>query len=229
MSITAPVDAAKPTPKTGNEIFFQKHESFLARAQAEPIDLLFLGDSITADWAQAPHIWDHYFGPYQAANFGIGGDQTQHIIWRITQGELDHIHPKVVVLMIGTNNTHNFNGIQIASGIREIIRLIQVKIPQAKILLLGILPRGPRINGNGLPDDWEDHMKVIRTTHSNVAQLDDGDRIRFLDIGSHFLGNDGTIPQSIMPDQLHLTPAGYQLWADAMQPLLKEMMTSVND
>jgi len=220
---TVPGDPSVAAPRTGNARFFEKHEQFLARGKAGPIGVLFLGDSITASWDEAPHIWEHYYGRWQPANFGFSGDQTQHVIWRIENGELDGIHPKVVVLMLGTNNSGTYTGEQIAAANRKIVGLIRERLPEAKILLLAIFPRGPRQGRNG-PEPWEQRMAAIRTANAELAKLDDGKMIRFLDINASFLGNDGTIPKSIMPDQLHPNAAGYQLWADAMQPLLTEMM-----
>jgi len=221
-TIVEPADQA--APKTGSPVFFELHESFLARAKSGPIDLLFLGDSITAGWKKVPHIWDHYYGEFQPANFGISGDRTQHVLWRIEQGELDGINPKVVVLMIGTNNTGSNTAAEIAAADRKIVAKIQEKLPAAKILLLGIFPRGPRWERNGNSDPWEEKMAIIRVVNADLAKLDDGKNIRYLNITKAFLGNDGTIPNIIMPDQLHPNAAGYQLWADAMQPLLQEML-----
>lgn len=221
---TAPVDASAPIPKANNARFFELHEKFLARGKAGPIGVLFLGDSITEGWTGAPHIWEHYYGKYQPANFGIGGDQTQHVIWRIENGELDGIHPRLVVFMLGTNNTAAHTAEQIAAADRKIISLIRAKLPDAKILVLAIFPRGPRQNRDGTPDPWEKRMAIIQAVNADLAKLDDGKTVRFLDIGKVFLGNDGTIPRTIMPDQLHPNAAGYQLWADAMQALLTEMM-----
>lgn len=223
------VDASAAIPKTGNARFFELHESFLARAQAGPIGLLFLGDSITEGWKNAPHIWEHYFGKYQPANFGIGGDQTHHVIWRIENGELDGITPKVVVLMLGTNNAGQHTAEQIAAANTKIIELIRAKIPGVKVLLLAIFPRDARRGPSGLiteaaVSDAGKRMAVIDRANALLAKLDDGENVRFLNIGAQFLGKDGRIPWTIMPDQLHLTRAGYQLWADAMQPLLEEMM-----
>ncbi|MCF7688541.1 MAG: GDSL family lipase [Cephaloticoccus sp.] len=191
--------------------------------------MLFLGDSITAGWKKAPHIWNHYYGAYQPANFGISGDRTQHVLWRIEQGELDGIAPKVVVLMIGTNNSGGNTAAEIATADRKIVAEIREKLPQTKVLLLAIFPRGPRADKTGVVTeeaiaDATKRMAVIRDVNADLATLDDGDTIRYLDITRNFLGNDGTIPNIIMPDQLHPNAAGYQLWADAMQPLLKEMM-----
>ncbi|MCF7688540.1 MAG: GDSL family lipase [Cephaloticoccus sp.] len=217
-------ETAQPIPKTGNEAFFLLHESYVARAQAGRVGLLFLGDSITLGWQSVPHIWEHYYGAYQPARFGIGGDGTQHVIWRIVNGELDGISPKVVVLLIGCNNCSGSSAADIAAGIREIIRLIHAKIPTTKILVLGIFPRGPRTNADGSADDWASHMAKIRTVNADLAALDNGGNIRVLDITPHFRGNDGTTPKSIMPDQVHLSAAGYQIWAEAMHPLLLEML-----
>lgn len=215
---------ASAVPKTGNAAFFQKHEAYLARAKAGPIGLLFIGDSITEGWKQVPHIWDRYFGKYQPANFGVAGDQTQHVIWRLVNGELDGIAPKVVVLMIGTNNTRKHGGERIAEANQRIVEIIREKLPESKILLLAVFPRGPRKGPDKLPEPWQERMAVIADLNGRLAQLDDGRAVRFLDINSVFLGNDGTIPASIMPDQLHLSAAGYQLWADAIARPLAEMM-----
>lgn len=222
-------DASVGLPKTGNARFFQLHESFLARGKSGPIGVLFLGDSITEGWTKAPHIWEHHFGPYQPANFGIGGDQTQHVIWRIENGELDGISPKVVVLMIGTNNSGRHTGAQIAAADKRIIELIRAKLPGTKILLHAIFPRGPRKNKEGVVTydailDAQKRMAAITEANAELARLDDGQMVRFLDVNARFLGNDGTIPSIIMPDQLHPNAAGYQLWAEALQAPLAEMM-----
>jgi beta-glucosidase len=222
--MTPPVDASAPIPKAGNKRFFELHEQFLARGKAGPIGVLFLGDSITEGWGKAPHIWDHYFGQYQPANFGIGGDQTQHVIWRIENGELDSISPKVVVLMLGTNNSAQHTGAQIAAADKRIVELIRAKLPATKVLLLAIFPRGPRQVGNGTPEPWQERMAAITAANAGLARLDDGKMVRFLDINARFLGNDGTIPNIIMPDQLHPNAAGYQLWAEAIEKPLAEMM-----
>lgn len=220
----APADPSVGAPKANNARFFELHEQFLARGKAGPIGVLFLGDSITEGWRKAPHIWEHYYGKWQPANFGIGGDQTQHVIWRIENGELNGISPRVVVLMLGTNNAGSYSAEQIAAADRKIVGMIRERLPETKILLLAIFPRGPRKMRDGSPEPWEQRMAVIRAANADLAKLDDGKMVRFLDINARFLGNDGTIPNTIMPDQLHPNAAGYQLWADAMQPLLTEMM-----
>jgi lysophospholipase L1-like esterase len=218
-------DASAATPKQDKGQFLKKHESFLARAKAGPIGLLFLGDSIMDNWrVRAPQLFDEAYGRYQPANFGIGGDTTENVIWRIENGELDGIHPKVVVLMLGTNNSASNSAEEIFAADRKIVGLIRQKIPETKVLLLAIFPRGPRRNTNGTPDDYRLRMGVITATNRLLATLDDGEHVRFLDIGAKFLGPDGQIPDAIMSDHLHPTVAGYKIWIEAMQPTLEEMM-----
>lgn len=223
--IDASAPAIKPAPH--QERFLELHQSFLDRAKSGPVGLLFLGDSITYQWSKrAPEIWEQYYGKYQPANFGIGGDATQHVLWRIENGELDHIDPKVVVLLLGTNNTASHTAEEILAADTKIVNLIRSKLPKTKVLLLAIFPRGPRHpDKNGVPkDDGVARMAIIDKVNAGLAKLDDGKNVRFLNINSAFLGPDGKIPDAIMPDQLHPNEQGYKLWAEAMQPLLSEMM-----
>jgi lysophospholipase L1-like esterase len=223
-------DASAAIEKTDPSGKFQRmHTSFLARGKSGPIGVLFLGDSITEGWGRAPHIWEHYYGKMQPANFGIGGDQTQHVIWRIANGELDGISPKVVVLMLGTNNTGAHTAEEIAAADKKIVGMIREKLPNTKILVLAIFPRGPRKNAEGVITDAvmaeaTRRQQIITAANALLAKLDDGQNVRFLDINSVFVGQDGKIPFAIMPDQLHPNAAGYQLWADAMKTTLDAMM-----
>lgn len=226
----APVDASAPIEKNDPSGRFRKmHESFLARGKEGPIGVLFLGDSITQGWTKAPHIWEAYYGKMQPANFGIGGDQTQHVIWRIANGELDGISPKVVVLMLGTNNTATHTAEQIAAANRKIVAMIRAKLPETKVLVLAVFPRGARKDAAGkiteaAITDAAKRMAIIDGVNADLAKLDDGKTVRFLNINEVFVGQDGKIPFALMPDQLHPNAAGYQLWADAMKAKLAEMM-----
>lgn len=223
------VDASAPIARTDKPTFYTLHDEFIARGKSGTIGVLFLGDSITERWKQAPHIWQHYFGKYQPANFGIGGDRTHNVVWRIENGELEGIKPRVVVLMLGTNNTDVHSAEQIAAADKKIVDMIRKKIPGVKVLLLAIFPRDARRNADGLVTEAQiaDAAKRVATidkTNALLARLDDGKNVRFLNINHVFLGRDGRIPWTIMPDQLHLTPAGYQLWAEAIDKTLAEMM-----
>jgi len=221
----APADPTIAAPKKDTGRFMKLHESFLARGKQGPIDLLFLGDSITEFWnTRGKAVWAKYYGDKNAANFGISGDRTEHVLWRIDNGELDGIHPKVLVLMIGTNNTGVNTQEQIAAADEKIASEIRTKLPDTKILLLGIFPRGPRkVGTKGLVENWQPKMVEIRYVNSQLAKLDDGSAIRYMDIGDKFMV-DGKIPSDIMADQLHPSAKGYEIWAEAIQPTLDEMM-----
>lgn len=200
-----------------NPGFAKAHEKFVTIAKEGKAKLVFLGDSITAGWNGQKDIWEKSFGQYEPANFGIGGDRTQHVLWRITNGELDGIQPKACVLMIGTNNSGNDTAEGIAKGITKIVATIREKQPQAKILLLAVFPRGEKPEGNAA-------RAKLAEVNQTIAKLDDGKNIFYLDIGSKFTQPDGSLTKEIMPDYLHLSSAGYQIWADAIKDKLAELM-----
>lgn len=227
MSLATLVGAADPSigvPRAGNAKFYRLHSEFLKRAGEGRVGVLFLGDSITEQWATVPDLWESAWGQYDPANFGIGGDRTEYIIWRIEEHELDNISPSVVVLLAGTNNTAENSAAEISAAMRKMVTLIHEKLPDTKVLLLAIFPRGPRVQGNGVVDPWELRMSRIHEINADLASLDDGDRIRFLDLGPALQNEDGTLPDELMPDQLHLSRAGYEVWIEHMAPLLREMV-----
>ena len=222
-STNAVVQNTAIVPAPRDVKWIARHEGFVQEARRGGVDVLFMGDSITDGWRnRGSNVWNKYYAPRHAANFGIGGDRTQHILWRMDHGELDGIKPRAVVLMIGTNNTgkekngqlHNSNA-EIVEGVTTIVNDIRAKLPDSKILLLAIFPRGV------FNDPQRAQVALINTV---LARLDDGKMVRFLDINSKFLEADGTLPRSIMPDLLHPNEKGYQIWADAMEPTLVEML-----
>jgi lysophospholipase L1-like esterase len=220
----ADVAAPKPGkyPDKPNKRFLEMHEKFLQEAKAGDIDLLFLGDSITEGWAgRGKDVWKkHYADKYgHVANFGISGDRTQHVLWRIDHGELDNIHPKVIVLMIGTNNAAWNPPAQIANAVKKIVEEAREKTG-AKILLLSVFPRG------ATPDDKL--RKVNEQVNEQIKKLDDGKNVRYFELWNQFLDKDGNLTKEIMPDRLHPNQKGYEIWADAMDPLLAEMMGQSN-
>jgi len=208
--------AIKPVPRDAGWI--ARHERFLERAKKGDVDVLFLGDSITEGWGKnGKEIWQTRYEALQAANFGIGGDRTEHVLWRLRAGkELQGIHPKVVVLMIGTNNTSVNSADEIAQGVTEIVHELRKQLPHGKVLLLGVFPRSA--------EPTHPSRGKIKDVNKQIAKLDDGKQVRYLDIGDKFLDADGKLQREIMYDALHLTPQGYKIWADGIQSLLDEML-----
>ncbi len=215
--------ALRPEPRTPGWV--KRHEGFVAIAKQGSVDVLFLGDSITDFWRdRGKKVWDENYAPLHAANFGISGDRTQHVLWRMQNGELDGLAPKLVVLMIGTNNTGFENDKvtprntvpQTIEGVKAVVRGLRAKLPGAKILLLAVFPRGEK------PDNPQ-RLQTIEINHG-IASLDDGKFVRYLDIGPKFLTADGTLTKEIMPDFLHPNLHGYEIWAEAIRAPLAEML-----
>jgi lysophospholipase L1-like esterase len=220
--------AIQPVLHPGTE---KRHESFNEIAKKGEAQLVFLGDSITHGWeGKGKAVWEQTWAPLRAANFGIGGDRTEHVLWRIDHGNFDGIKPKEIVLMIGTNNTghqgrpqkelddavYQCTAQQTADGIKAILAKLQQKCPDAKILLLAIFPRGAN------KDDK--FRQQNEATNAIVKGYADGKKVFFLDIGEKFLEADGTLPKSIMPDLLHPNEKGYQIWSDAIEARVKELL-----
>jgi lysophospholipase L1-like esterase len=215
------IAAPKMDPKTGEPQagFMAAHEKFLTIAKEGKAHVVFLGDSITAGWAGAgKEVWERTFSKWNSANFGIGGDRTQHVLWRIENGELEGIKPEVAVIMIGTNNTGGDSAESIASGVTKIVTTVRAKLPATQILLLAVFPRGSKPDGK-LGASYE----KIKEINSILAKLDDRKTIHFLDIGDKFIQGKDALSAEIMPDFLHLSPAGYQIWAEAITPKLSEL------
>jgi N-acetylglucosamine-6-sulfatase len=168
-------------------------------------------------------MWEQHFAPMKAANFGIGGDRTEHVLWRLANGNFDGLKPKLVVLMIGTNNTghqgregYACSAQQTADGVKEILAVLEKKAPQAKVLLLGIFPRGA---------DAMDKFRIQNeATNAIIKGYADGKRVFWKDLGPVFLAKDGTLSKDIMPDLLHLNETGYQMWAEAILPDVMALM-----
>jgi lysophospholipase L1-like esterase len=183
------------------------------------IQLVFLGDSITDGWRGGTQheIFLKAFGKYNPYNTGISGDQTQHLLYRIDHGELDDIHPKVVEIMIGTNNLGNGQSPKdTIEGIKAVVENVEKKLPEAKVLLLAVFPRGEKAADGFRPK--------IKEVNDALAKLPDTDKhVKFLDINDKFLESDGTLPKSVMPDSLHPNVKGYQIWADAIASTVDEM------
>jgi len=212
--------AAKPLNRDN-----ARHKQFLKVVEKGDADVVFIGDSITQGWEGAgKKAWEEHFAPLHAVNLGIGGDQTGHVLWRITEGkELDPIKPKVAVIMIGTNNTGGHTPEQIAGGIKAIVETIHKEKPDTKILLLGVFPRAsaPKDVAVAPADKLNPKIKKINEI---IAKLDDGKTVFYKDIGPKFLNSEGGLDRKIMPDLLHLSQAGYEIWAEAIEDDVKKLL-----
>ena len=196
----------------------KRHASMNQKAK-KPHDLLFIGDSITQGWeGSGKGTWDKFYGNRKTLNLGISGDRTEHVIWRLNNGNLkNQKKAKVAVIMIGTNNTgHKLQDpTEVKDGIGRIISTVRARCPQAKILLLSIFPRG--VN----PDDPKRKNNV--EINELVSKFHNGERIHYLDISDKFLTKEGVLTKEIMPDALHPKQKGYEIWAEAIEPKLKEL------
>ncbi len=222
-------DAIVPASRIEQAGWKKRHESFAETARKGGVDVLFLGDSITQGWEGAgKDAWKKTFEPLKAANFGIGGDRTQHVLWRITEGkELEGIQPKVAVMMIGTNNSGTNSAEEIADGVKAIVKELRQARPDMKILLLGVFPRsGKPAKMLKDPDKAaaDELQPKIKAVNDIIAKLDDGKNVFYLDIGGKFLDKDGALPKSIMPDFLHLSPKGYEIWTEAIEGKVKDLL-----
>lgn len=195
------------------------HADQLARTKKGGVDVAFIGDSITQGWggAGAP-VWKKKYDPLNAANYGIGGDTTREVLYRLNDGMLDGLKPKAVVLMIGTNNfgLAGDSAADVAKGVGAVVESVRKKAPDAKILLLAIFPRDKAAD-TGM-------RKKITETNEAIAKLADGKNVTYLDIGKKFLASDGTLPADVMPDALHLSEKGYGIWADAIDEELQKLL-----
>lgn len=210
-----PHDAIKPVPRAGG--WMTRHESFNKRVAQGNVDLIFIGDSITQGWeGKGKKVWEQFYGKRNAVNLGIGGDRTQHVIWRLDHGNVKDISPKAAVIMIGTNNSGSNTSEQIADGVEAIVKQLRTKLPETKILLLGIFPRG---------ENRDDRRRQVNEgANQRFARLHDGEHVHFLDIGQKFLQDDGTLTREIMPDLLHLSEKGYTIWAEAIEGKLSTLL-----
>lgn len=193
--------------------FLPQHQAQVEIAKRGDIDVLFTGDSIT-DWWDSERepfagkpVFDKYFGDWKVANFGIAGDTTQGLLYRLQNGEGEGFSPKVVMLLIGVNNTRTNTPPEIAEGIGAVVLQLQENFPEARILLLGLFP---------YQQADAPIRKDIAYINNAISRLHDGDKVHYLDISDVFLDADGNIPRDVMSDALHPTTKGYELWAEAV-------------
>jgi len=232
----APAAAVPAAPRANSAIipnlsggFMKSHSNFVEIAKKGDIDLLFMGDSIT-DWWRNPGrgepingaipyggkaVFEKNFGMFKAANFGIAGDTTQGVLYRLQNGEGEGFKPKAIMLMIGTNNTGRNSPNEIAMGVANIVFELRKDFPDAKILLLAVFPRSKP--GDPVRGKIDEINKIIMTLHDNQ-------HVFYKDIGARFLAEDGSIPKEIMSDSLHPTSKGYEIWAEAVHDTLADWL-----
>jgi lysophospholipase L1-like esterase len=200
------------------------HERLVAKAKQGGIDIYFLGDSITRRWGATDYPeflanWNTNFFGWNAANFGWGADQIENILWRVENGELDDVNPKIIVVLAGINNVGTVPGgdakvANITRGLTALVNVCQQKAPNAVIVLTALFPRN-------------DNMAVIQTINhinDNLAKMADGKKIRYLNVNDGLADKDGKFFDGISKDKLHPSLKGYQIWADGLKPIFTEIL-----
>jgi len=196
--------------------FLDSHSVFVAQASKKSCQVIFLGDSITSNWVNHPSLFSSAFGKYRTLIFGIPGDCTQHVLWRIENGELDGAWPAVIVLLIGTNNVVvlDNSAVDIADGIRNILSAIHYKSPRTKVILIGILPRGFGLFKSS-------NQKKISDINFLLSKFHDGFSVFFLDAENFFILPNGTVDKGLLPDLLHPNDKGYEILAGLIKQKLE--------
>jgi len=226
-AICLALGAVEPMPRKDRNSQIA-HEQLIEKAKKGGIDIYFEGDSITRRWgtsdpqyAEFLANWKENFFGWNAGNFGWGADTTANILWRLQNGELDGVNPKVIVLMAGTNDVGNNPDEskieRVSEGIKAILDVMREKAPAATIILMGITPRNDGRGGVAT-------MAIINKINKRISQFADGKTIRYLNINDKLAKNDGTLLEGMTVDRLHLSAKGYQVWADALKPVLTEIL-----
>ena len=226
----AATNAPVAAPRANPAIAPAKHEGqrtdlVMQRAKDAPgdYDIAFIGDSITEGWEKSgTNVWQKFYGSRKCIDLGVGGDRTEHVLWRFENGQLDGLKPKAAVLMIGTNNSNNdkdgkehYSTAEILAGVQVIVKQLRTRLPDTKLIVLGIFPRSATFSTQ--------RGKLLQINQA-LAKLDDGKMIHYVDFGSQLIEADGSISKEVMPDRLHLSEKGYTIWAEAIEAKLKELL-----
>lgn len=211
--------AIEPAPRT-DKGWVDRQASFNATvaADAGKAQLIFIGDSITQGWeGEGKEVWAKHYAHRNAINLGIGGDRTQHVLWRLDNGNLAGLKPKAAVVMIGTNNSNGEDNSpeQIVDGVRAIVDKLRTKLPGTKVLLVAIFPRA---------ENFSAQRGKLAQINQVLRRIADDKTVFWADFGHKFLNDDGTMPRELMPDYLHLSKAGYQIWADSIENQLSQLL-----
>lgn len=198
--------------------FYQMmHDEYKKQSKTGKINLLFFGDSITFGWtAQGKAVWDREFTGWTAGNFGVPGETSAGVLWRITHGEVAGLNPKAIVLLIGTNDlSEGTRPAGVIENIGTIVGEFQKMAPEARVIIVGVLPRGPTENLA--------YRKEIKAINEGLAKFDNGKKIRFLEFNAELLNQENNISEEMMPDYMHLSEKGYEVWANALRPVLSDL------
>lgn len=216
--------AIDPNPRTDQG--WKDRQALLNKRASEAgkkAEVIFIGDSITQGWeGEGKQVWTDRYTKYNAVNLGIGGDRTQHVLWRMDNGNLAGLSPKAAVVMIGTNNSNGEDNTaeQIAAGVRAIVEKLRQKLPETKIVLVAIFPRGENPNPQ--------RGKILQANQI-IRKLADGQNVIWADFGHKFVNEEGQIPRELMPDYLHLSAKGYEIWADSIERPLNRALGNRTD
>ena len=203
-----------PVPRTEKEEkWVSNHEARVAAAKKGDIDVILIGDSIT-HYGQTAPLYKYYFGKRKVLNLGQGGDRTQNVLWRLQNGEVEGIQPKIAFLMIGTNNLGRRESPEdTVLGIKAVLAELQQRLPNTKVVLFSVFPRGGDI------------MNAINTVNAQLPALADGKRVVHVDLGNLYRNPDGSLNDSrFVGDKVHLNPEGYRVWWENMEPLVAEAL-----
>ncbi len=205
------------TPVSSDDArWLERHQSMAARMKQGNVELLWIGDSIVQKFENVGKpVWDQYYAPRNAVNLGISGDRTQQVLWRLEHCNLESASPKLAIVMIGQNNGPFNTAEEIAEGNAAIVSLLRQRLPDMKILLLGIFFRGEKPN--------EEQIKLAKTNEL-LSKMADGQNIVYLNVNKIFLNPDGAIEKTLMPDFEHPNEQGCRLWAESIEPKVAEMM-----
>ena len=196
-----------------------RHEAKVEEARGSQVDLVFIGDSITHGWeTEGAEVWREYYQGRNALNLGFPGDRTEHVLWRLENGAVAGMSPKLAILLIGTNNTgyRMDPAAYTAEGVERIVSSLRSRLPETRVLVLGIFPRQV--------SPQNEKRRRNAEVNALISALDNGDSVHYRDIGEVFLNDNGFLRDDLMPDQLHLSPAGYRLWAESMELTIKQLM-----
>ena len=215
-SLSAKVNTAVVPAPGGGDTWRARHKAINARVKQGQVDLLYIGDSIVRSWTwDGQPVWDHYYAKRNGVVMGMTGDRTEQVLWRLQNGNIDGISPKLAIVMIGQNNGPFNTGEEIGAGVTAIVQTLRQKLPQTKILLLAIFPRGEKPT----PE-----RAVLAKANEITAKLADGNHVFYVDLNYLFLQPDGSILASLMPDFEHPNREGHRVWAVATEPEIAELM-----